>query len=77
MDGVDSAPMKKQTIAAFASLALLGFFPACDSHSWEDSEDGEKGSKHLFKPHGGGHGDGHDKDGGKEHAGGDDSDHKE
>ena len=44
--------MKKFAIVSLSSLALLAVFPACDSHSWEDSEDGKvKGSKHLFEPH--------------------------
>lgn len=46
-------PMKKSALAAFASLALLPVFPACDSHPWEDTKDGKKGSQHMFKPHGG------------------------
>ncbi len=45
--------MKKPVFAAIACLALIPIFPACDSHTWEDSEDGKtKGSKHLFQPHG-------------------------
>ncbi len=66
--------MRKPALAALACLALLPVFPACDSHSWEDSEDGKKpGTKHLFQPHGGGHhhdhgkgGDGQGADGGGE-----------
>ena len=50
--------MMKTVRAALPCIALLFAFPACDSHSWEDSEDGrEPGTKHLDKPHGA-HGDG-------------------
>ena len=52
--------MKKSALAAFACLALLPVFPACDSHPWEDTKDGKKGSQHMFQPHGG-----HDADHGK------------
>jgi hypothetical protein len=56
--------MKKPIFAAIACLALIPVIPACDSHTWEDSEDGKiKGTKHLYEPHGGGHEGGHDEDG--------------
>lgn len=49
----------KKPVAALAAIALIAGFSACDSHSWEDSEDGKTpGTKRLFpKPgsHGGGH----------------------
>lgn len=69
--------MKKPVFAAIACLALIPVFPACDSHTWEDSEDGKiKGTKHLYEPHGGGHGDDHDgADHGKGHEDGGDKDH--
>lgn len=65
--------MKKPVFAAIACIALIPVFPACDSHTWEDSEDGKiKGSKHLFQPHGESHTDDdaakdHGKDHGHEH----------
>lgn len=56
----------KKPVAALAAIALIAGFSACDSHSWEDSEDGKTpGTKRLF-PEPGAHGGGHGDEGGHE-----------
>jgi hypothetical protein len=61
--------MKFLSLSVAAIALTLG---ACERHSWEDvkDEDGkvlEKGTKNLYKPHGGEEGDDHDAHGDKAH----------
>ncbi len=62
--------MKSRLAAAIPAAALLFAFPACDGHTWEDSEDGKvKGTKRFFVPHTtGGHAEAGGHEGGAEGA---------
>ena len=62
--------MKKPFFAALSCIALVAAFPACDQHTWEDTDDGKNpGTKRLFEAHGHGDDHGHADKGHKEDAG--------